>query len=79
MTQLVAQQVLVVLHVGRKSECPERPSAPHKKIPDTLGDQASNQVVVECPPRLVADRHGHIDETHRVVGDGHKKRQRSAC
>ena len=54
MTQLVAEQVLIVLHIGRKPERPERPTSLRDKTPDAPRDQDPNEVVVKRPPRLVA-------------------------
>ncbi len=68
--QLIAQQVLIMLHVSRILERPERPVVPGEEVPDTPRDQDSNQVVVERPPRLVASRHCELDSAHRVVDGG---------
>jgi hypothetical protein len=77
MTQLIAEQVLVVLHVPGKPECPERSSSVDQEVSDTPSDQEPNDVVVKRPPRLVARRHGVFDQTHRVVDHGGCDRHRS--
>lgn len=70
MPQLIAEQVLIVLHVGLEPQRPKRPSAVSQKVPDAPRDQDSNEVVVKGPPRLVASRHRPQDETRSVVDDG---------
>ena len=75
MTQLVAEQVLIVLHASREPECPERPSSVGEEVSDTPSDEESDKVVVKRPPRLVACRHGVFDQAHHVVDDDRHHRE----
>jgi hypothetical protein len=79
MPQLIAEQVLIVLHVGLEPKGPERPSALGEKVGDAPIDQDSNEVVVKRPSRLVASRHGSEDQTCSVVDDGYGHCQRSTA
>ena len=67
MTQLVAEQMLVVLLAVVKTESPEPPAAVRQQVGDAAADQHLNEVVVQCPSRLVATRHGQLDQAHGVV------------
>ncbi len=67
MTQLVAEQMLVVLLAVLKTKRPERPAARRQEVRDATVDQHSNEVVVQRPPRLVVTRHSHLDQAHHVV------------
>jgi hypothetical protein len=74
MTQLVAEKALMVLNAVGKAKRPEYASALDQEILDAPNDQDSYQIVVKGIPRLMASRHGLLDETHRVID--HRRRDR---
>ena len=67
MTQLVAEQMLVILLAVVKTKSPEPPAAVGQQVGDAAADQHPNEVVVQRPSRLVVTRHGQLDQAHRVV------------
>ena len=75
-TELIAEQALVVLHVLGKPEGPERTSPVDQEVLDTPSNQDSNDVIVERPPRLVACRHGVFDQAHLVIDERRCHRNR---
>ena len=77
MTQLITEQVLVVVQASREAEGPERTVALGQEISDIAGDEDSNELVVQSPPCLVGASHGHFDEAHRVVDDGSRDGERA--
>ncbi len=46
MAQLVAEEMLIVLHVSLKLECAERSAALHQQVADPSSNQESNEMVV---------------------------------
>jgi hypothetical protein len=64
MTELIAEEVLVVAHVGSVPEGSERPFVLRQDVSHASGDQDPNQMVVERPPRLVASRQCETDGAH---------------
>jgi hypothetical protein len=66
-TQLIAEQTLVLVHIGVETKGSKWAAAFREEVPNTARDQDSNEVVVKRPPSLVAARHGHADEANRIV------------
>ena len=79
MTELVSQQVLIVLHVRREPERPEYPAARHDQVPDTPGDENVNQIVVKGPSRFVAIRNGPLDYARGLVDDDRRNGNRGTA
>ena len=76
MPQLIAEQVLIVLHIGLEPQRPKRPSALGEKVRNPPSDQDSNEVVVKRPPRLVAGRPRTLDDADLVVDHDSRHRER---
>jgi hypothetical protein len=77
MAQLISKQMLVVVHLWRVAERPERPVALTQEILNPPSDQDPNEVIVESPPRLVTTGDGALDEANRLVDDRCHERDRA--
>jgi hypothetical protein len=75
-TEFIAEQVLVILLVGRQTESSKRPIVCRYQVPDPALDQRNNEVVMEGPAGLVAARHRVADQTHLVVHDHRENGER---
>ncbi|MGO9906352.1 MAG: hypothetical protein ACLPY3_11620 [Solirubrobacteraceae bacterium] len=77
MTKLIAQQPLVVVHVGVKTKRSKGSATLREEILDAAGDQNTNQVIVKGPSGLVVACHGEPDETNGVVDHRAHDRERA--
>ena len=58
-----------MLDVLRESQPTEQSPTHRQEVPDAAGDQDPYEVIVKRPARVVARRHGQVDETHGFVDD----------
>ena len=79
MTQLVAEQVLILLHIRGKTERPKWSLARRHEVPDPPGDENVNQVVVKRIPRQVAIRCGPLDQTRHLVDNSRRSSTRATA
>jgi hypothetical protein len=67
MAELVAEQTLIMLHVGVETQSSKWAAAIHEEVSDTAADQDANEVVVKGPPGLMATCHRYADEADGIV------------
>src|SRR5215469_11774037 len=77
MTQLVPEQMLKVLHLRSKAECPEWTETVDEEVPHASSDEDPDDMVVQCPPRIVTTGDAHPDQAHRVVDHNYHQRERA--